>query len=107
MSEDECEFNDLLISEIFEDYSPPKYEPYQDEEGKFKAPETATDSLIKFMKFVLTEIGGDKFNRFSSTFYLAKKSLGLKDQFHSFIFCTKYHKLYNRDRAPNRLGRVG
>ena len=28
MSEDESESDDLLISETFEDYSPPKYEPY-------------------------------------------------------------------------------
>ncbi|CAI2166733.1 8765_t:CDS:2 [Funneliformis geosporum] len=32
MSEDESELDDLLISEIFKDYSPPKYEPYQNEE---------------------------------------------------------------------------
>ncbi|CAI2190639.1 15674_t:CDS:2 [Funneliformis geosporum] len=74
MSEDKSVSNDLLVSETFEDYSLRKYESYQDEEE-----ETATESLIKFMKLVLTEIGGDKFNRFPSTLYLAKKSLGLKD----------------------------
>src|SRR5215216_1542194 len=99
MSEDESKLDDLLISETFEDYSPPKYEPYQDEEEevkindqfawillwimnfqiRFNIPEIATESLIKFMKLVLTEIGGDKFNRFLNTLYLAKKLLGLKD----------------------------
>ncbi|CAI2189290.1 19667_t:CDS:2, partial [Funneliformis geosporum] len=59
MSEDKSVFDNLLISETFEDYSLPKYELYQDEEE-----ETTTDSLIKFMKLVLTEIGDDKFNRF-------------------------------------------
>ncbi|CAI2199892.1 5479_t:CDS:2, partial [Funneliformis geosporum] len=58
MSEDESELDDLLISEIFEDYSLPKYEPYQDKK-ELNIPVTATDSLIKFMKLVLTEIGGD------------------------------------------------
>ena len=46
---------------------------------RFNISKTATESLIKFMKLVLTEIGGDKFNRFPSTLYLAKKLLGLKD----------------------------
>ena len=121
MSEDESESDDLLISETFEDYSPPKYEQYQDEEEevtiddqfawillwimnfriRFNIPETATESLIKFMKLVLTEIGGDRFNRFPSTLYLAKKSLGLKDRFHSFVPCTKCHKLYNSDEVVN------
>ncbi|CAI2194682.1 10988_t:CDS:1, partial [Funneliformis geosporum] len=30
--EDESVSDDLLISETFENYSPPKYEPYQDKE---------------------------------------------------------------------------
>ena len=121
MSEDESESDDYLVTESFEDYSPPKYEPYQDEKEevkiddqfawillwimnfriRFNIPETATESLIKFMKLVLTEIGCDKFNRFPSTLYLAKKSLGLKDRFHSFVPCTKCHKLYNRDEVVN------
>ena len=68
---------------------------------RFNIPETATESLIKFMKLVLTEIGGDRFNRFPSTLYLAKKSLSLKDRFHSFVPCTKCHKLYNSDEVVN------
>ncbi|CAI2198280.1 9551_t:CDS:2, partial [Funneliformis geosporum] len=66
MSEDESELDDLTISETFENYSLLKYEPYQDEEEKCpisvltmfhdNTPETATDSLIKFMKLVLIEI---------------------------------------------------
>ncbi|CAI2194220.1 2846_t:CDS:1, partial [Funneliformis geosporum] len=76
--------DNLLIFETFKDYSLLKYELYQDKEEKvtiddifakillwiinfrirFNIPETAMESLIKFMKLVLTEIGGDKFNRF-------------------------------------------
>ena len=48
---------------------------------RFNILETATESLIKFMKLVLTEIGGDKFNRFPSTLYLAKKSFVSKTDF--------------------------
>src|ERR1044071_7754242 len=63
--------------------------------------ETATESLVKFMKLVLTEIGGNEFTNFPSTLYLAKKSLGFNDRFHSFVPCTKCHKLYNKDEVVN------
>ena len=53
------------------------------------------------MKLVLTEVGGDKFNDFPSSLYLAKKSLDLKDRFHSFVPCTNCHKLYNKDEVVN------
>ena len=68
---------------------------------RFNIPETATESLIKFMKLVLEEIGGDKFKNFPDSIYLAKKVLGLKDQFQSFVPCTKCHKLYNKQDVEN------
>ena len=110
----------LLISENFEDYSSPNYEPPQNEEEptidgqfswillwimnfriRFNISETATESLVKFMKLVLTEIGGNEFTNFPSTLYLAKKSLGFNDRFHSFVPCPKCHKLYNKDEVVN------
>ena len=110
----------LLISETFEDYSPPNYSPPQNEEEptidgqfswillwimnfriRFNISETATESLVKFMKLVLTEIGGNEFTNFPSTLYLAKKSLGFNDRFHSFVPCPKCHKLYNKDEVVN------
>ena len=53
------------------------------------------------MKLVLIEIAGSKFKNFPGTIYIAKRSLGLKDQFHSFIPCTKCHKLYDKDEVAN------
>src|SRR5256714_14552178 len=64
---------------------------------RFNISETATESLVKFMKLVLTEIGGNEFTNFPSNLYLAKKSLGFNDRFHSFVPCPKCHKLYNKD----------
>jgi hypothetical protein len=108
-----------VIAEKFEDYSPPNYRPHQDEEVtiddqfawillwimnfriRFNISGTATESLIKFMKLVLTEIAGDKYKNFPSTFYLAKKSLDLKDRFHNFVPCTKCHKLHDKDEVVN------
>src|SRR5881275_2052487 len=68
---------------------------------RFNISETATESLVKFMKLVLTEIGGNEFTNFPSTLYLAKKSLGFNDRFHSFVPCPKCHKLYNKDEVVN------
>src|SRR6266516_1142936 len=49
--------------------------------NNFKIQKTATESLIKFMKLVLTEIGGEDFDDFPKSIYLARNMLGLKDQF--------------------------
>ena len=109
------------FAEIFEDYSSPNFDPYDisGEESstgdsfswillwimkfriKFNIPETATESLIKFMKLVLNEIGGDNFNTFPKSLYLAKKALGLNDRFQSFVPCTKCHKLYKKQEVEN------
>ncbi|GBC38129.2 hypothetical protein GLOIN_2v1480991 [Rhizophagus irregularis DAOM 181602=DAOM 197198] len=67
----------------------------------YNIPETATESLIKFMKIVLNEIGGENFRTFPNFLYLAKKVLGLKDRFQRFVPCTKCHKLYNKQDVEN------
>ena len=59
----------------------------------------AIDVLIRFMKIVLCEIGGDEFSPFSDSIYLAKKAIGLIDQFHSFVSCPKCHKLYQKQEV--------
>src|SRR4051794_11021962 len=63
---------------------------------RFNIPETATESMIQFLKLVLTEIGGSNFDTFPNTLYLARKALDLKDRFHSFVVCPKCHKLHNK-----------
>ena len=104
-------------TEIFEDYSPPDYEPVQDQIGpdpnanrqflwillwimsfrkRFNIPETATEALIQFIKLLLIEIGGSNFEEFPGSLYLARNALGLKEQYHDFVACPKCHKLYNK-----------
>ena len=68
---------------------------------RFNIPETATESLIKFMKLVLTEIGGEDFSTFSDSLYTVRNKFGLKDQFHEFVSCLKCHKLYIKDEMKN------
>ncbi|PKC64471.1 hypothetical protein RhiirA1_396016 [Rhizophagus irregularis] len=106
-------------SEIFENYSCPPFEPSINTEvvndnrilwiliwimrfqTRFNLPETGIESLIKFMKLVLREIGGSNFDTFPGTLFLAKNVLGLKDLFHSFVPCQKCHKLYNKQELEN------
>lgn len=108
--------------EIFEDYSPPEYEPFPESSDselpiddrflwillwimnfrtRFNIPETATEALIKFMKLVLSEVGGADFNKFPDSLYSTKKVLGLNDQFYSFVPCSKCHKLYQKNEVAN------
>ncbi|GET56027.1 hypothetical protein GLOIN_2v1883106 [Rhizophagus irregularis DAOM 181602=DAOM 197198] len=114
------ESNNESYNEIFEDYSPPPYQANMDAEENpiddkfswillwimnyritYNIPETATESLIKFIKIVLNEIGGENFRTFPDSLYLAKKVLGLKDRFQRFVPCTKCHKLYNKQDVEN------
>ncbi|RHZ78404.1 hypothetical protein Glove_165g32 [Diversispora epigaea] len=68
---------------------------------KFNLPETATESLIKFIKLLLLEIGNSEFDTFSNSIYMTKKELGLRDDFYSFPTCPKCHKLYNKQEVEN------
>jgi hypothetical protein len=104
-SEPDSDNNNVNINtEIFEDYFPPDNEPFQDQIGpetttnpqflwiilwimsfrkRFNIPEIATESLIKFIKLLLTEIGGSDFEEFPGSLYSARNAIGLKEQHHS------------------------
>ena len=62
---------------------------------------TATETLIKFVKILLKDCGNLNYELFSNSLYKAIKSLGLVDQFTSFAACQKCHKLYNRNNVTN------
>ncbi|GBC51300.2 hypothetical protein GLOIN_2v1775288 [Rhizophagus irregularis DAOM 181602=DAOM 197198] len=66
---------------------------------RFNIAETATETLIKFMKLALCEFSSDDFNDFPDSLYLTRKKLGLNDQFHSFVPCPKCHKLYKKEEV--------
>jgi hypothetical protein len=108
--------------EIFEDYSCPPLELFQNEivtssihnnqflwillwvmnfRKRFNVPETATETLIKFMKLVLTEVGSEDSSTFPESLYLARNVLGLKDHFQAFVPCPKCHKLYEKHEVEN------
>ncbi|RHZ48248.1 hypothetical protein Glove_554g7 [Diversispora epigaea] len=109
------------FSNIFENYSSPNYNPDEPIDPKstnnnsylwillwimsfrikFNLPETATESLIKFIKLLLSEIGNSEFDTFPNSIYMTKKELGLRDNFYSFPTCPKCHKLYNKQEVEN------
>src|SRR2546421_12744532 len=43
----------------------------------------------------------DDFDAFPNSLYLARKMLGLSDQFHSFVTYPKCHKLYQNQEVTN------
>ena len=43
----------------------------------------------------------DDFDAFPNSLYLARKMLGLSDQFHSFVPCPKCYKLYQNQKVTN------
>ena len=117
---DESEFNGN--DKRFENYSCPQFTLFQEQNDqndtqstnnqflwiliwimkfrtRFNLPETATESLIKFIKLLLKEIGSSEFDFFSDSLYLVRKILNLKDQFYSFVIYSKYHKLYNKQEV--------
>ena len=114
-SDDKNDKNDSDFSNNFEDYSHPAFDLPDASEllpqdqftwiltwimkfrSNYKLPDTATEALIKFVKILLKECGKSEYNSFPKSLHLAKKSLGLVDQFTSFAACRKCHKLYKKD----------
>ncbi|GET57122.1 hypothetical protein GLOIN_2v1775288 [Rhizophagus irregularis DAOM 181602=DAOM 197198] len=89
------------ILEDPEDSSSSEYTTEEDiySDTLFNIAETATETLIKFMKLALCEFSSDDFNDFPDSLYLTRKKLGLNDQFHSFVPCPKCHKLYKKEEV--------
>ncbi|RHZ89048.1 hypothetical protein Glove_19g343 [Diversispora epigaea] len=109
------------FSNIFENYLLPNYNPDEPIDSKstnnnsylwillwiinfrikFNLPKTAIESLIKFIKLLLSEISNSEFDTFPNSIYMTKKELGLRDDFYSFSTCSKYHKLYNKQEVED------
>src|SRR4051794_29214307 len=120
-SEDESVNDDNIHSEEFEDYSTPYYDPnpissestnnnrflrillwIMEFRTRFNLPETGTEALIKYMKIILTEFGCsdiDDIDSFPNSLYMARKVLGLRDNFQKFAACPNCHKLYQKKKV--------
>src|SRR5436305_11121342 len=65
--------------------------------------DTAIDTLIKFVKHILTKLDNDRFKNFPSSLYTARKKLGLNHQFVTFFICPSYHKLHNIEDVKQHI----
>ena len=56
--------------------------------------DTATDALIKFMKYVLVLVDAKLYSDFPTSLYKAHKLFGISNQIIKYATCKKYCKLY-------------
>ncbi|CAG8558856.1 8663_t:CDS:2 [Funneliformis caledonium] len=56
--------------------------------------DTATNALIKFMRYLLVLIDTDSYSKFPTSLYMARKLFGISDQIIEYATCKKCCKLY-------------
>ncbi|CAG8764577.1 9241_t:CDS:2, partial [Gigaspora rosea] len=61
---------------------------------RYRLPDTATESLVKFMHYLLTYLDNDQFNNFPESLYLARKLMGLGLHINNYTPCLACDKLY-------------
>jgi hypothetical protein len=63
-------------------------------QARFRLPDVAIDSLIKFFKMVLLDADQSRFETFPTSSYVAKKLLGIGKQERTYAVCPKCNTLY-------------
>jgi hypothetical protein len=61
---------------------------------RYKLSNTATDSLLKFFRYVLMGINKNLFSNFPTSLYMALKKFGICTHLIKYAACKKYCKLY-------------
>jgi len=64
-------------------------------------PETGAESLIKYIKMLLTDLSCSNVDDFPDSLYMARKVLNLQDNFQKFAACPKCHKLYQKKEVED------
>jgi hypothetical protein len=62
---------------------------------RFKIPDTALESLIKFLRTILVRFNKQQFDKFPTSLYKANKWLNFLEPKLQLAVCNKCHKLYN------------
>ncbi|KAF0504231.1 transposase domain-containing protein [Gigaspora margarita] len=105
---------------VFKDYSAPDFEMLQKPNNilndnrfiwillwimnfkiQYNISEGAIKALLKFIKLVLIVVSGIEFSNFPISKYKMNKTLGLSDEFISFVSYPKCHKLYKEEEVIN------
>ena len=61
---------------------------------RYQLSDMTTDSLIKFIRYVLIMINKDIYSEFLTSLHIACKLFGISDQIIKYATCKKYCKLY-------------
>jgi hypothetical protein len=61
---------------------------------RYRLPDTATDSLIKFIRYMLILQNKTAYSEFPTSLYMARKLFGINDQAIKYATCKKCCKLY-------------
>jgi hypothetical protein len=64
-------------------------------QSRFKLSDSAIDVLIQFFKLVLLDIDKNRFEKFPSSAYMAKKLMGFAEKSKNYIVCPNCNKLFN------------
>ncbi|GBC24892.2 uncharacterized protein LOC114575947 [Rhizophagus irregularis DAOM 181602=DAOM 197198] len=63
-------------------------------QARFRVPDVAIESLIKFFRMVLLNTDRTRFENFSTSFYMAKKLLGINKRNRTCVVCSECNILY-------------
>ncbi|CAB5393717.1 unnamed protein product [Rhizophagus irregularis] len=61
---------------------------------RYRLPDTAIDSLLKFVRYILVLVDENTYSKFPKTLYMARKLFGIGNQLIKFATCKKCCKLY-------------
>jgi len=73
-------------------------------QARFRLPDVAIDSLIKFFRIVLLDANHEKFKNFPTSSYMMRKLLEIGKQLKTYAVCPNCNKLYNISEIRSTSG---
>ena len=72
---------------------------------RYRLADTATESLVKFMHFLLTDLNQNKFKNFPPSLYLAWKLMGLGQSINNYATYSACNRLYEPNKVMTKKPR--
>ena len=73
-------------------------------QARFRLPDVAIDSLIKFFQIVLSDANHERFKNFPTSSYMMRKLLEIGKQSKTYAICPSCNKLYNISEIHSTTG---
>lgn len=73
-------------------------------QARFRLPDVAIDSLIKFFRIVLSDADAERFKNFPTSSYMMRKLLEIGKQSKTYAVCPSCNKLYNMSEIHSTSG---